>query len=352
MKRLCLLAVLLFAAPAFAGYGPPLDLPENDSIADPMVLEVDGLYHLYGTTSWTGFEAWTSPDLETWTYAGFVYEAAPEGSWNDGDLWAPEVHTDGERFFLYYSANMMLGVAVADDPLGPFVDVFDHPFIGSGYGGINGLAIDGHVFVDDDGARYFYFTGYTPFSSLLVAPMTSMTELAPGPHPILVETGIFNWEVFVVEAPWMVKHEGAYFLMYSGGGANVPLYAIGYAAGDDPLGPFDEYAGNPIFHRDDAAGIFGPGHHCTVDAPDGTPKIVYHTKQEAAVGWDREIRINDLCFTESGRLYVGLGACDQTDPPTPTDDDDDDSLPVAEDDDDSAADDEEEEEEDENACGG
>ena len=324
MRLLVLVAsILAVAAPALAGYGAPFDLPGNDSAADPMILEVDGVYYLYVTTGWQSFETWYSPDLDNWDYGGVVFEAGPAGAWNDADLWAPEVHTDGERFFLYYTANMMIGVAVSDSPLGPFVAALDHPFVGGGYGGVNGWAIDGHVFVDDDGRRFFYYAGYTPFSAVRGLEMNGMTQLRLERHPILIETGIFNWEVFVVEAPWMVKHDDTYYLMYSGGGANVPIYAVGYATADDPLGPFTEFVGNPILHHDDQAGIYGPGHNCAITGPDNTLQIVYHSKKEVTVGWDREIRRNRLCFTDGERMYVGVNGCTETDDPVDDDDDDD-----------------------------
>ena len=48
----------------------------------------------------------------------------------------------------------------------------------------------------------------------------------------------------------MLKHNGTYYLMYSGSGANGPEYAIGYATSESPLGPFTKFAGNPIASRE------------------------------------------------------------------------------------------------------
>jgi len=327
MKRSLLFAiVVLLAATASADYGPPLNLPDVTTAADPEVLEVDGVYYLYVTSSGVDFRCWTSTDLVNWTDQGVVFPQQPEGAWNDDKVWAPEVHRDGDRFYLYYAANMLIGTASADNPLGPFVDVYDHPLVGDGNGGVAGQAIDAHVFRDDDGQLYLYYAGYTPFSSIRGDRLTDM--VTPAGEPVtLIEPGIWNWEMFVTEGPWMVKHDGLYYLMYSGFGADRPNYAVGYATSDSPLGPFREAPSNPILHRDDAAGIYGPGHHCTIFGPDGQLKIVYHAKREVAVGWDREIRINDLCFTPGGRMYVGLDGCtiltddDATDDDAASDDD-------------------------------
>jgi len=342
------ICILALATTVWAGYGPPLDLPNAEMTADPAIIKVDDVYYLYVTASTIDFECWSSTDLDTWVYEGVVWENPGAQAWNHVDLWAPEVHRDGDDFYLYYAADMRIGVARADNPLGPFVDVFDHPFVGNGYNGVAGLAIDAHVFVDNDGRRYFYYAGYAPFSVIRVAEMADMTTLV-GEHRTVVEPGILNWELFVTEAPWMVEHEGTCYLMYSGYGADRPSYAVGYATADNPMGSFDEFSGNPILHRDDAAAFYGPGHNCVITAPDGSLKIVYHTKVEQTVGWDRRIRINDLCFTTDGEMYIGFDGCNIDD-----DDDvaDDDTVQVDDDTDENSVDDDDDDDDDnDDGCG-
>lgn len=344
---------LLIASAVYADYGTPLVLPGVSTAADPEVLEVDGVYYLYVTSSNLDFSCWSSTDLVTWTNEGVVFPQPAEGSWNDYNVWAPEVHRNGNDFYLYYAANMMLGVAHATSPTGPFVDVYDHPFIGGGYGGVAGLAIDAHLFRDDDGQLYLYYAGYMPFSSIRVVPMVDMVTPADEAHRTLVEPGIWNWEMFVAEGPWMVKHDGRYYLMYSGWGADRPNYAVGYATADDPLGPFAEATENPILHRDDDAEIYGPGHNGVVTAPGGQLQIVYHTKQFVTIGWDREIRLNDLCFSESDKMYVGLDGCTVgPDDDAADDDQTDDDATDHDATDDDAATGEGEEGDDDSGCGG
>jgi len=301
-------SLVFFHGAAWAGYGAPLWLPEAETAADPDVIEAEGVYYLYPTSTYVDVECWTSTDLFSWTYAGVVWPRKPAGSWNDNNVWAPEVHTDGNLYFLYYAANNFIGVAQAETPAGPFEDVFDHPFVGAGFNGVEGHAIDAHVFRDDDGRCYFYYAGYEPFSVIRVARMSSMTALEEEHHTV-VRPGFWNWEMFVTEGPWMVKNQGVYYLMYSGTGANLPYYSVGYATAADPQGPFAEYGGNPILRYDFAAGFYGPGHNSAVTGPDGRLKIVYHTKIDRAIGFDREIRINDLCFNTSGEMYVGYDDC-------------------------------------------
>ena len=60
------------------------------------------------------------------------------------------------KFYLYYTVSRtagsggldkVIGVAVADGPLGPFKD----------RGNLVDIAIDAHLFQDDDGALYLYY---------------------------------------------------------------------------------------------------------------------------------------------------------------------------------------------------
>lgn len=58
---------------------------------------------------------------------------------------------------MHYSArwgknqSLRIGVATANSPGGPFMDVFNRPLFDFGY-----AAMDGHVLIDDDGSKYFY----------------------------------------------------------------------------------------------------------------------------------------------------------------------------------------------------
>ncbi len=146
-------------------------------VADPDILKVGDSWYLYATTSTEdGFEAWSSDDLFSWTYEGFVWTPTP-GSWNDhGAYWAPDLYQSANGIYLYYTAGNKIGVARADTPLGPFVEVLDHPLIGNGYGGVGDgqfwgtptdpiplldsdeHAIDAFLFEASDGSLTLYFS--------------------------------------------------------------------------------------------------------------------------------------------------------------------------------------------------
>ncbi len=255
--------------------------------ADPTVIFVDGTYYLYPTGDNVSYHVYTSKDLVHWTKGRKVFEPGPKG------VWAPDVFRDPKdgKFYLYYTVGENIGVAVADRPDGTFVDrkrLFDN-------------AIDAHMFCDDDGKYYLYYVQFPGFR-IHVQPMKSPLEKAGEPIELFHPTE--PWEKVsgnVTEGPWMVKHEGTYYLLYSGTGANSLNYAIGYATASKPTGPFTKYAGNPIVHRTDRA--FGPGHGCVVKDSVGNLWSVYHQQKDDSEAWNRFVCIDPLWFDDKGVLH-------------------------------------------------
>jgi beta-xylosidase len=266
--------------------------------ADPHVLRHEGRYYLYPTTDGKGYEVYVSEDLVRWEVRPKCY-TDPRGG-----AWAPDVfhHAKGDgKFYLYYTVNRaarggggldkVIGVAVADGPLGPFQD----------RGNLVDPAIDAHLFRDDDGSLYLYYVDLAGGFKIQVQPMA--TPLAKRGEAVEVVRPTADWERrkgAVTEGPWMLKHGGRYYLMYSGSGADGPDYAIGYATAASPLGPFGKHPGNPIARR--GQGVFGPGHHAVVTGPDGRLWMVYHQQNSEKVGWDRFLALDPLWFDEGGVL--------------------------------------------------
>jgi beta-xylosidase len=282
---------------------PIIDAP---GAADPAVLCYGGRYYLYPTLDGTGYDVFVSDDLVHWFRKPKCFTD------KRGGVWAPDVfhnrRGDG-KLYLYYTVNnqkggKLVGVAVSDSPLGPFVD----------RGVLVEGAIDAHLFQDDDGAMYLYYVHLPGGFRIMVQRMADPLTPIGQPHPVIWPTE--PWEKAqgqVTEGPWMVKHAGRYYLMYSGSGANGPHYAIGYATADSPLGPFTKYPGNPIAHRGN--GIFGPGHNCVVTGPDGRLWMLYHQKNTEKVDWDRFLALDPIWFDDAGVMHTRLTR--GTDEPAP-----------------------------------
>ena len=315
---------LLFGpdSPAQAGgpyYGEPITLPGVTVAADPHVIRVGATYYMYPTANDTAVEAWSSTDMVNWEHVGIVWGPAIPGNWNDHGLWAPDVQAFEGKYYMYYTANQKIGVAVADQPEGPFIDVYDHPLIGAGYGGTEETSIDANVFRDDDGSFYMYCTDYIWWISVIrVSPMSDPVTVNAD-WRLLIVPGL-SWETFYAEGPYMVKHDGVYYLMYSGSSTSTPFYAVGYATADNPLGPFHKYEDNPILRVDWFYDFWGPGHNSVVTDQAGDRWIFYHTKTDLELDWNRVPRKNQLDFDAQGNMYVVLYDDDTVDDDTVDDD--------------------------------
>ncbi len=268
-----------------ATYTNPV-IPGTD-LADPSVILYDGTYYLYATGDCRGYDVYTSTDLVRWTKGPRVFDSPLPMAW------APDVyrHSPDGKFYLYYTADRKIGIAVADRPDGKFKD--------------QGIciqgAIDAHLFADDDGSLYLYYVKLPGFR-IHVQRMSSPLAMQGEPRQVLEPTE--PWEMKhgrVTEGPWMLKSQGRYYLIYSGSGANGPDYAIGYAVSDSPTGPFTKHPGNPIAGRSD--NVFGPGHGCIISDPAGNLWHVYHQKESPNVGWGRFVCIDPMWFDDDGNLH-------------------------------------------------
>ncbi|KRQ87677.1 Extracellular exo-alpha-(1-_5)-L-arabinofuranosidase precursor [Caloramator mitchellensis] len=293
-------------------YKNPVYVPDGASvinIADPTVIKYNGEYYLYGTSDIPGFNVFKSRDLVNWEYKGVAYLGPPangifEGVWNLDWFWAPAIYYDNGKFYMYYSAgdpskgaeSRNIGVAISDNPLGPFKDYEKNPIITD----VN--SIDGFVFKDEDGEKYFYYNQVgAGFNGIAVRHMKDMFSFDTE------ETRVISisepWEGVINEGPVVLKRNGKYYLMFSGGDYADKTYAVGYATADRPmsdLGMADnvtwkKYDKNPIIKTTDK--VISPGHHDLVLAPNNLAYyIIYHTKRYEEIGPQRQIAIDRLFF--------------------------------------------------------
>lgn len=291
-------------------------------IGDPFVMKAsDGLYYCYPTSNAAnGYKVWVSEDLINWEVEGLnAYTKTREG-WAGGDFWAPEVYEFDGKFYMYYTArwkekdSLRLGVAVSDSPVGPFLDVSDQPMFDFGY-----AVIDAHVFVDDTGEAYFYYSrdcsenfvgGFN--ESHIYGIRLSQDKLSVEGEPVLltqpeqtweIQSGSYRWN----EGAFVLKNQDVYYLMYSANFYADKKYSIGYATSSSPLGPFVKYEHNPIlFAQSDWSEISGPGHHSITTSPLGNQLlVVYHTHINPVLGGgDRQVAIDTMGFREDGTLYM------------------------------------------------
>lgn len=278
------------------------------SFADPFVLKTRGRYYAYGTEDAEHpepgsevFPILASPDLVHWRACGRAMPALGVGYFR---YWAPEVVEHNGRYLLYYAVHTepfraAIRVAAADRPEGPFLDT-GHDLTGA----LFDWAIDPHVFRDDDGRWYLFYTvEYTEADGELVGSGNVVDRLRdpftaegrpgrvtrPG-HPWqLFEAGRaekagMDW--YCVEGPSVLKHRGRYFQLYSGGCYYGDNYAVSYAVSSQPLEPCDlrddawqdqSRGGERLLMRGEHGAAISPGHNSVVLAPNNVDLyIVYH----------------------------------------------------------------------------
>ena len=89
-----------------------------------------------------------------------------------------------------------------------------------------------------------------------------------------------EWELrdsSVVEGPFVLKHNGKYYLTYSANHTRSEDYAVGCAVSEHPMGPFERVSYNPILKKSEA--LNGTGHHSFTTSKDGRELVcVYHAR--------------------------------------------------------------------------
>ena len=237
--------------------------------ADPFVLAHSGRYYLYSTNAEDGFRVFVSDDMAEWTDMGYCLKKGDV--MGEKWFWAPEILEKDGKFYMVYVADEHLAIAVADNPLGPFIQS-EKSWLSEE------KAIDGHFFVDDDGSVYLYYVRFDNGNVIYAAKMSDdLSELDEENEKFLLRADE-EWELRdceVAEGPFVLKHNGKYYMTYSANHTRSEDYAIGYAVSDNPLGPFKKYEGNPILHK--TAEVNGTGHHSFVRSIDAGELIcVYH----------------------------------------------------------------------------
>lgn len=258
--------------------------------ADPFILAHAGKYYLYSTNAKDGFRVFESEDMSEWTERGYCLKKGDVIG--EGGFWAPEISERDGKFYMVYVADEHLAVAVAESPLGPFVQK-EKKWLSERN------AIDGHFFTDDDGKTYLYYVRFDQGNVLYAAEMSEDLLSFDEEHERFLFRAEEEWELkdcSVVEGPFVLKHKGKYYLTYSANHTRSPYYAIGCAVADSPLGPFRKRADNPILCKNER--VNGVGHHSFVRAENGELVCVYHSHYSKTQFQPRRVCVDRAEFVE------------------------------------------------------
>ncbi len=150
---------------------------------------------------------------------------------------------------------------------------------------------DADMFIDDDG-RYYMYWGWSqilPFQVVELDPENGFKEKG---KPVTLFFGDYKshgferrrpedviWSIFSyrdylpeenpwIEGPWMVKHNGKYYLQYAAIGLELTTYSHGVYVSDNPMGPFKYSPHNPLTFKTTGF-VVGTGHGSTFHDKNG-----------------------------------------------------------------------------------
>ena len=231
----------------------------------------------------------------------------PRGSDHSREIWAPELHRIGWRWYVYYAAsngenrNHRTYVLEADDPLGPYHEVgriFDADN--------DSWAIDLTV-LRHERQLYAVWSGWeNPDDgfpqNIYIAPMSNPWTIS-GPR-VLISRPEHDWETSVKainEGPQVLRNpDGKLFIAFSADASWTTAYKMGLLelTGADVLDAASwRKLPGPI--------LTGGGHGCFVEEA-GQLYAVYHRKLTPDPGWaDRVIQYYPVGWDSAGYPVIG-----------------------------------------------
>ena len=266
--------------------------------ADPAVVEFRGEYYMFVTRS-HGY--WHSTDLVDWTFI------RPKSIWYPQGCNAPAAHNYKDSL-LYMTGDPSgaMSILYTDDPKSGVWEAV--PAI------LHDLQ-DPDLFIDDDGQAYMFW-GSSNFYPIRGKKLNMKDRF-------LVESETFElfntdstahgWERFgenhsdrniraYIEGAWMTKHNGRYYMQYGAPGTEFNVYGDGVYVADDPMGPYEYQAHNPVSYKPGGF-MNGAGHGSTVLDLDGNYWHFATMSLSAIVNWERRICLYPTFFDEDGIMY-------------------------------------------------
>lgn len=291
-------AALLAADPAFATN--PLIM--DQFTADPTARVFEGKLYVYpshdippipGKTrpDWfcmQDYHVFSSENLTDWTDHGVILrqQDVPWANPTAYAMWAPDCVTKAGKYYFFFpaiakSGGFHIGVAIADQPYGPFRPE-PQPLEG-----VRG--IDPGVFIDRDGSAYLYYAGG---SKVFVAKLKdNLLELQTPPTQIttLPSKGL-------VEGPFVFERNGIYYLTYPHTANKTER--LEYATSAHPLGPFTP-AGVILDESPDGCWTV----HQSIVEYRGQWYLFYHDDDlSPSFDKNRSIRADRLFFNDDGTI--------------------------------------------------
>ncbi|MEV0003238.1 glycoside hydrolase family 43 protein [Micromonospora sp. NPDC050980] len=297
--------------------------PIATNAPDPQITYVNGYYYLL-STGLDKIQIKRSPTLVGLGAAQVktVFNAQPFTGYTV-DIWAPEMHRIDNKWYIYFTGapSSFFGFST-EHRLFVLENTSADPFSGTWVNkgrivtpGGDHWAIDGTVFTNN-GKRYLAWSGrastFDFVSRIYLAEMSSPTTLT-GPR-VLLSSPTATWETqgtAVDEAPYVVKRNGRLFMTFSGSNCTTDDYALGLLTAGEYSNLLDPASWvktqGPVFTKNPAQNVYGPGHNSIFRAADGTDWLAYHANNgpEQSCGTNRNLHVQRITYDTLGAPVFG-----------------------------------------------
>jgi len=236
------------------------------------------------------YHVFSSSNLTDWTDHGVII-SQNKVNWVDStsfSMWAPDCITRNGKYYFYFPANARvsygrgfgIGVAVADNPTGPYIPQ-PEPIK-------NVHGIDPCPFIDKDGQAYIYYS----MGNLFVAKLKeNMLELAGDPQVVgdLPREGL-------KEGPFLFERKGIYYMTYPH--VQNKIERLEYAMSNNPMGPFKVRG---VIMDESPTGCWTI-HQSVVEFNNQWYLFYHHNDLSPKFDKNRSVRIDSLFFNPDGTI--------------------------------------------------
>lgn len=237
------------------------------------------------------YHVFSSENLTDWTDHGVIVtqNKVPWVKPDSYSMWAPDCISKNGKYYFYFPApakdtaygrGFSIGVAVSDNPYGPFIPE-PAPIIG-----VHG--IDPCLFIDKDGQAYLYWSARNIYVAKL---KDNMLELDSQPLIIanLPEKGL-------KEGPFVFERNGIYYLTFPH--VENKTERLEYAMGTSPMGPFKMTG---VIMDESPTGCW-TNHHSFINLKDQWYLFYHHNDLSPSFDKNRSTRIDSMFFNTDGTI--------------------------------------------------
>jgi len=279
-------------------------LIQDQFTADPTARVFNGRVYVYpshdipaqpgrGRAGWfvmEDYHVFSSSNLADWTDHGIIL-SQNKVNWVDStsfSMWAPDCIERNGKYYFYFPSNpkpvygkgFTVGVAISDNPYGPFIPQAEPIKNVSG--------IDPNVLIDKDGQAYLYWSQGNIFVAKL---KENLLELASEPQVIgnLPQKGL-------KEGPYIFERNGKYYLTFPH--VENKIERLEYATGDKPTGPFMVTG---VIMDESPTGCW-TNHQSIVRFNNQWYLFYHHNDLSPKFDKNRSIRVDSLFFNKDGTI--------------------------------------------------